>query len=228
MFSELNLTPIKRQRQIFSPVLETIIEEIRGRATIMGGFVRWLATPLDTPLPEDIDIFCRQTSDFDNISERLSKICGTPRNRRIYLEFPPIPVETPEGRYDFPVTLICPAGNERFTTVGSPETIVSCFDFSVIRIFLHDLDTLVVDSEPTFLDDEENLRLRIAYVGCPISEFRRIAKYTRRGYRIPLTEIAKVFRVYEEMPFEWKLRWFQTIAQRDIPPEDVYAIAIMD
>ena len=81
-------------------------------------------------------------------------------------------------------------------TFGTPEQVISYFDFTVARAALLPNDTALVDER--FEDDIKNKILHIEHIVCPLMSVRRIAKYVLKGYFISTKEVLKLFLAYQQ------------------------------
>ena len=191
-------------------LLETNLPYSTLAWSFCGGFVRWMCSPRETPVPpSDIDIYCTAIHVFDDIEKVLVK------NGLSKFQESSIAISLKlkkEGTEDI-IQLIKPINEGKVVSIGEMETIISNFDFTVVRCGLIDLETALVDAN--FLHDEEKLYLRIQNVHCPISSTYRFAKYIKKGYYAPLTEIVKLFLDWDRRSSEYRTGLLATIAKME-------------
>lgn len=217
--------PILRKKK----VVKSIIRYLEGYAAwVCGGFARYVVSPCIKPAKtDDIDIYCESEAVYNALKQKFTDdgfvqkydnpvaVCFNPKN---ILPRPPFA--------KYMVNLIKPVVDGRIMTKGTPQEIISNFDFSVTRVALVDGKNALADSN--FEQDEIGGFLRIGNIHCPISSSLRVAKYYRKGYYTKPTEIVKLFRDWDGRGPEYKTKLLDMIDMlektRDLNPNEVEAI----
>ncbi len=157
---------------------------------IAGGFARWVMSPLSQPKPtNDIDIF----SPNAECATKLVDACcasGLVENGSFYRSLAgwhsdaadTLPWSISICNPDIPVKVK--------VWYGTPEEVVSHFDFSVVRVTLTVNEDGICDTR--FMSDERELRITVCAVDYPVFLIDRIAKYVHKGYVLHTTELLKV------------------------------------
>lgn len=180
-------------------------------AWVVGGFPRWLCSPAAVPAAtSDVDVLPTTPRAFDLCVELFLKE-GWRLARRDFgssspvcdLRGPPAFQGTPLAK----VQIVRPRVGA-FASVGAPSAReqLSGLDFTVSRIVL--LDAVSALADPHFLADEQQQRLVIRHIVCPVGSCRRISKYEAKGYKIAARERVKLFA-------EWSRRSVE--ASPDLP-----------
>jgi hypothetical protein len=92
------------------------------------------------------------------------------------------------------VDVVRPRISQYLRTQGTPEEVITYFDFTVARAALLSDGNALVDV--LFEDDLKTRTLRIQHVVCPIGSVRRVNKYLNKGYTISNKELIKLFIEY--------------------------------
>jgi hypothetical protein len=89
---------------------------------------------------------------------------------------------------------------------GSMEEIIKNFDFSIIRIGIDWIRWVEGKAlaDVDFARDEEQMRIRIKNIHCPISSMFRCIKYVQRGYKLRTEEMIKIFSDWEGRSEEYR------------------------
>lgn len=134
---------------------------------------------------KDFDIFCFSQEDYEPLKKIISNMYGETRENDLVFQVGSI-------------QLVKPRQNEFVKTFGTPGEVVSKFDFSVCRVYTLDGTNFIwLDDE--FEDDILNKRLRIKNIICPISTFKRVVKYAKRGYYINTFMIVHLFNNFRNI-----------------------------
>jgi hypothetical protein len=165
-------------------------------AHILGGYARYCASPKIEPIPaSDVDIYCHD----EEVFQRVKYFFINTMKLTIKHENPmAISFRRPtDGPLKFcpPVQIIKPVLKGKVVAAGDLETILSNFDFTIIRAGLINKSFVLVDAD--FLHDEAHMFLRIKNIHCPISSTLRFIKYAHRGYFTRPMQVYKLFRDWE-------------------------------
>ena len=134
---------------------------------------------------KDFDIFCFTEEDYEPLKKIMSNMYGETRENDLVFQVGSI-------------QLVKPRQNDFVKTFGSPREVVSKFDFSVCRVYTLD-GTRFIWLDDEFQDDIQNKRLRIKNIICPISTFKRVIKYAKRGYYINTFMIVHLFNNFRNI-----------------------------
>lgn len=177
---------------------------------LTGGYVRWMCSTAKEPSEgRDIDLYFKDEKSYTDalIELEFGFKLGKKFENEMCVEF-----KQPESgvfKNCPPIQLIKPILNERIHTFGNGEEIISHFDFSCVRLFIKDHLTATCDTE--FIKDEQNKRLRIKHIVCPISAVYRIGKYLKKGYTIKLIEIVKLFIDWDDRDLDYRNTLIQLV-----------------
>jgi len=176
-----------------------------GKGFICGGFARYAMSPLDSPvIPSDIDLYCFDEPTYNDIIDALTKDERTVRRKasRIETKFDIVLSGGGYNREILNLQVIRPFTIMNMVSDGDALKILQNFDFTIAKCaILPDMTTL---SHVDFLDHEQELKLVVYNIHCPISSLKRIIKYTNRGYMIESVELLKLFEDYESRSPAWK------------------------
>lgn len=164
-------------------------------AFICGGYVRYMGSPRHKPFPAgDVDIYCNDKDVFTDVYREL-------RNnglRHKHENDVSITFSIPNDgifKYSPTIQLIKPVIEGSIVSVGSMETILNNFDFSVVRCGL--VSRTEIKADRNFLEDERKGSLRLKNIHCPISSTLRCMKYSKKGYWLKPMEAVKLFLDWE-------------------------------
>jgi hypothetical protein len=202
------------------------IEEIwelaqKHGAWIVGGYVRWMCSPLAEVVDEgehddldlapamDVDLFPKEQQNYDTLVAAMlergfpltyeNDICVTFRWQ-----------DDPDNEKP-KIQIIKPSIEGHIKTTGTFEEVLDNFDFTVVRIGLKDDSTAIADVD--FMEHEKAHKLVIKNIVCPISSVTRITKYARKGYYISVSQIIKLFVEWDERGWEYKQQVIQMLAK---------------
>jgi hypothetical protein len=179
--------PILRGINEIEKLLEICNFTTANKAFILGGYVRWMCSPKENPVPAgDIDIYCENPTIFE-----LLKTTLLGKNLVIKNDNPMALTFELSELAPVPIQLIKPINQGAIVAMGDIQTILSHFDFTVIRIGILDSQTALADAD--FLYDEQNNLLRLKNIHCPISSTLRCMKYAKKGYFLRPVECLKLF-----------------------------------
>jgi len=195
-------------------VLYKTIQSFGGM--ICGGYARYCASLRTSPIPaRDVDIFFRTPEEYEQAKSKfLADGLEIKHENEVSLTFK-LP-EDPKHlwRTTPPIQLIKPMKEARLLTYGTPEEILDYFDFTIVRAFIKDENTVLVDEN--FEKDELGTNLRIKNIHCPISSLFRAIKYIRRGYFLSPVESIKLFIDWQNRDQEYRDKVFSFLAKIDI------------
>lgn len=182
------------------PQVEELLRTIGTRGFIGGGMARYVAMShqLDVPAPSDIDIFPCTFKVWDDV---LGSI-GYNRTHTLFNC-----VEYTHPNYQYKVQLVNPHANEYIQMWGSINEVLSNFDFTINQVGLQfgrgSRNFIVVRGEHT-MADLLTRTLRIAHMNNPVAMAARTIKYSKLGFSISMSELAKLFLVWDERPGKYK------------------------
>ena len=174
------------------PQITELCQAFKNVAWIGGGAARFVCSPQEKQPPAgDVDVFLRQPTSKARIEAALTELGY---HKTIDGRLASTWKNTTAPR---PVQVVHPRIEKHLCTYSeNPEDILQRLDFSVCRAILLSPTEALVDKD--FLQDETDMRLRIKHIVCPLTSVRRIAKYTAKGYSIPMGEIVKLFAEWSE------------------------------
>jgi hypothetical protein len=187
----------------------TEIQEIYNFSTarggmICGGYARYCASPRlsDISPAGDVDIYCPNLEVFESLEKELAIHLSVRWTNDISITYN----RSKEGKFSYcpTIQLIKPVLEGRVVATGSPEEILQNFDFTIVRAFIQNSSTVLVDAD--FLHDEEKKILRLKNIHCPISSTLRCMKYSAKGYWLPSTQALKLFADWMERSDEYRMK----------------------
>lgn len=207
--------PVKRQDPRFAELWD--IAQSTG-AVVVGGFVRWMVSPLpdsQVAAAGDVDLFPSEPDNYELICAALLA-AGYEKSYENDV------CSTFERLESLVAQVIKPIRSGSILTFGSLESIISNFDFTVVRCGLVSMDEALVDGR--FEDDEKGRKLVIKNIVCPVSSVVRIAKYARKGYFIGPGEAIKLFIDWDRRDDSYKVQlvelfassWAGEMSQHDV------------
>lgn len=169
---------------------------IGDKGKIIGGFVRWMVSPLQSPAPPgDIDIYPNTEEAHQEIDYWICRnipLEKTAKGKWMHKTNISTTYTQKEGRK---IQVINPLNQGKIVALGTMEEVIGNFDFTVTRAGLVSLAEAVVDDD--FIRDEMRQHLVIKTIHCPIGSVKRVAKYAKKGYYISPVEIAKLFNEWD-------------------------------
>lgn len=174
-----------------------LLRVLRGTGGFLaGGFPRWCASPRRDPAPpEDADVFCPDEVALARVRCALEAF-GHRLVRENRVSFVYAGCWRLLGRSVPPVNVVKPVDEGRVYTRGSMLEVLHNFDFTICKAGIKDERTALVHA--AFYADEGARRLRFTRIHTPVTGIVRAIKYSRKGYRISLRELMRVFAFWDE------------------------------
>lgn len=167
----------------------------RHDATICGGYARYCASPLPTHkvIPaKDCDMFPQTEEASEQIRAALIQLGFEVKHENtMSITMKPRKDKSKELSYIPTPQVIKPVEEGHIVTVGTPEKILSNFDFTITRAAILSPTTVLVDED--FEEDEMHHYLRLKNIHCPVSSMLRCMKYAAKGYWMRPIEAIKLF-----------------------------------
>lgn len=177
-----------------------LLSKFEGKAFICGGYVRYMCSPNRNPvIGKDLDIYCQSDDIYNDIKAELIKKLSIKHESGVAITFKI--AEEGEFKYVPSIQLIKPINQGAIVAKGTIEEVLSNFDFSVVRIGLISENEAIADID--FEKDETDRILKLKNIHCPISSTARCIKYGKKGYRIRLAEIVKLFADWDNRDEEY-------------------------
>lgn len=199
--------------------IHAIWKIIEHRAAIIcGGFVRYMCSPVQTPVgASDMDIYCRNEDAF----RKLRKIFQEPpyalqvrHENEMALTYTR-PSDPAHPLFICPtVQLIKPVVEGRVVALGTTQEVIENFDFTVIRAGLTSMREALVDAD--FEHDETNKILRLKNIHCPISSTLRCMKYAKKGYWLPPLQALRLFLDWNNRDEEYREKLVFFLQKTDV------------
>lgn len=198
-------------------ILEKITNKTKAECFICGGYARWCASPKYKPEPAgDIDIYSQSNKVYTRLvnellfsKDGLSLKVKNENNMALTLEHPPNGV----FHYMPPIQIIKPTNQGRIVAKGDKVTILSNFDFTIIRAAIEAPNVVLVDAD--FEHDETHNILRLKNIHCPVSSLLRCLKYVKKGYWLRPMEAAKLFADWTSRDEEYRDKILDYIIKAD-------------
>lgn len=169
-------------------ILDVFFREIYYRGGfIAGGFARYVVSETPFSEPGDIDVFCRTIDSFMNLKTFFSSFCKVEHNSDFAISF------KAESNYKYikkKIQLIVPREEGNIKTFGTPDEVIANFDFTINMIAFDDGGFYMAERF-----ESHNLRHKLIFnnIHCPVGILARVRKYLRKGYRITVTEMLKMY-----------------------------------
>lgn len=199
---------IPAMRGIFEvePILD-LLDKHGGK--IIGGYARYCCSPREQPNKAgDVDIFPIGSTEkesnlvYKNLSEAFAAAGLKPKHENNVSVSYEVATSPPFNRCQT-IQLIKPIIEGAVVTRGTVEEVLGSFDFTIVRCCLNS-DRKTATAWASFLDDEQNRKLRILNIHCPISSLLRVMKYGRKGYYMRPVEALKLFSDWEGRTMEYR------------------------
>lgn len=175
-------------------------------ATICGGFVRYMCSPMMYPVPAgDMDVYCRTKETFDKLKDLFKAINLSVRHENEMAVTYERIKDPKHPLFICPtIQLIKPVIEGRVVALGTTQEVIENFDFTVIRAGLINPKLALVDAD--FEHDEPKKILRLKNIHCPISSTLRCMKYSKKGYWLPPMQALRLFIDWDSRDDEYKSR----------------------
>lgn len=188
-----------------------------NNAVICGGYVRYMASedPETTPAG-DVDVFPQDDESTEKCLKEFRKL-----GYKVKHENDMSYTLTSPNRYatNPVVQIIKPVKEGAVVAVGELKEILENFDFTVVRVGLIDKYNVLADVD--FIEDENQKKLRIKNIHCPVSSLIRVCKYGRKGYWIRPSECIKLFKDWDERNPEYKERMIALFKQDSLSQKEI-------
>lgn len=176
-------------------------------AFICGGYVRYMCSTAESVIKAgDCDIYFKTEEDYNKAKNILKNEYKLKKQHENDVSMTFNKVLDPEHEfYGSPVIqLIKPVKEGAIVAVGTMETILENFDFTVIRCGLIDQNMALVDAD--FEHDEPRHLLRLKNIHCPISSTLRCMKYAKKGYWLTPMQSIALFLDWDRRDDEYKTK----------------------
>jgi len=184
-------------------------------AVICGGYARYCASPLPTPRVRpagDCDLFPTSPDASTALLEQL-KAMGFEIRHENHVSITMAPTKEKKEVLEYIPTpqIIKPVIEGKIVTLGTTETILDNFDFTIVCAALLSPTEVMVDED--FESDESHSLLRLKNIHCPISSLLRCCKYARKGYFMRPMEALKLFNDWTDRAPEYRARLSELFAE---------------
>lgn len=184
-----------------------LFEVCADDTAICGGYVRFMCSPRRNPVKAgDVDLFPKEAKATERLLAFFKAEGFTVKHENKVSVTLVIPKKAP-WMYGPVVQIIKPVVEGAVVTLGSIETILDNFDFSITKAALLSPTTALADKD--FLNDELKGLLRIKNIHCPISSTLRFMKYARKGYFARPMEIMRLFADWDSRSDEYRARLYE-------------------
>ncbi len=180
------------------------------QAVICGGYARFAASTRsaeDLVPASDVDLFPLASGEVSALRDAILALgFGVVRESPVAISFK----KKSEAETSLPMPqIIKPVSEGSIQTVGTVEQILKRFDFTVARCAIVSPTKVLADEH--FLQDEENGRLRIKNVVCPISSVQRLMKYAKKGYHASNADVVRIFEDWDNRDTTYRSRLLELI-----------------
>ena len=189
---------------------------------ICGGYVRYMASPHRDPYKAgDVDIYSYSKADHDKLFRLLKNNTVDGKNHIMTIKHEnevSVTFSHPEDM-DHPlyvsptIQLIKPLNQGAMVLQGDMETVLSNFDFTVVRCGLLDENDAMVDAD--FDYDEKKKMLRIKNIHCPVSSTVRCVKYGQKGYWMTPMQSLKLFIDWDNRDDDYRMNLIELVRKFD-------------
>lgn len=205
--------PVKRG---FEQIKDIYQIATREGAIIAGGWVRYMCSPKDNPVPAgDVDVFPQDAETVDRVRMAFSRELGysTYRQSDVAYTMGGRKPNTPE------VQIIKPIERGALKTFGTLQEIIDSFDFTVVRIGL--LSESVALADECFTYDEFFKELNVRTINTPIAVVLRAQKYAEKGYTMSPTETLKLFKDWDARTPEFRQKLIDLLERENFTREQI-------
>lgn len=192
-------------------ILENIISSTKKDCFICGGYARYCASPkYEVIKPSDIDIYSQTKGVYNKLKAKL-------KNKGLEIKsennMSIIYIHPSSGKFHYmpPINVIKPVKAGKVISQGSKETVLSNFDFTIVRAAIESPSAVMVDKD--FIHDETNNILRLKNIHHPLSSLLRCFKYTGKGYWMVPTEATKLYEEWDNIQIGSKTELLDYIKQ---------------
>lgn len=209
--------PIQRNIQLLKHLFDNMIKD---DGFICGGFGRVSVSKNEEVIPSaDIDIYCRDKEAFERISKRL-EMNGYFEKRKSETAL------TMQHSFSgtLPIQLIQPLNEGRVLLASNNvEDILNNFDFSIARvaITLESLQGNLAIADKDFEKDDGKKLLNIKNIHCPIAQIYRVSKYMEKGFWLPMKQVLKIFKDWDNRDSDYKNKILETVKKEDPTKEEI-------
>lgn len=178
-------------------ILDNLISSTKKDCFICGGYARYCASPkYEVIKASDVDIYSQTKSVYNKLVNKLKKKgleIKSENTMSITYKHP----SSGEFHYMPPINVIKPVKEGKVISQGSKETVLSNFDFTIIRAAIESPSEVMVDKD--FIYDETHNILRLKNIHHPLSSLLRCFKYTTKGYWVTPTEATKLYEEWDNI-----------------------------
>lgn len=178
-------------------ILENLISSTKKDCFICGGYARYCASPkYKVVKASDIDVYSQTKGVYNKLINKLKKKgleIKSENTMSIIYKHP----SSGEFHYMPPINVIKPIDKGKVISQGSKETVLSNFDFTIIRAAIESPSEVMVDKD--FIHDETHNILRLKNIHHPLSSLLRCFKYTSKGYWMVPTEATKLYEEWDNI-----------------------------
>jgi len=189
--------------------LINIIKKNNLDSFIMGGYVRYMVSKNQSPIPAgDCDIYSKTEESFNSFVKILkeSHKMTVKHENTVSITFAKVE-QADHPLFACPtIQLIKPISKGAIVTTGTMEEILASFDFTVIRCGVISFDPPMALVDADFEHDEGKRILRIKNIHCPISSTLRCMKYAKKGYWIPPMHVLPLFLDWERRDQDYRIK----------------------
>ena len=190
--------PLLRGFDEIKPIWE-LLDLVRGRTNgeiiLCGGYARYCASPRQEPFKAgDVDVYCETEDAFMQLKEAIDRELKIEYDNETAITYK----RKRKGKLKGcpKLQIIKPVNRGAMVAKGNVETIISNFDFTVVRAAIMSPSEVMVDAD--FMHDEEHSLIRIKNIHCPISSNLRCMKYAKKGYFLTPSECMKLFADWDK------------------------------
>jgi len=202
-------------------ILDNLISSTKKDCFICGGYARYCASPkYEVVKANDVDIYSQTKSIHNKLINKLKKKgleIKSENTMSITYKHP----SSGEFHYMPPINAIKPIEKGKVISQGSKETVLSNFDFTIIRAAIESPSEVMVDKD--FIYDETHNILRLKNIHHPLSSLLRCFKYTSKGYWMVPTEATKLYEEWDNIQIGSKselLDYIKQIRNGDVLDEE--------
>lgn len=205
-------------------LVKNILEKIcQNEAFICGGLARVACSPLTKPvLTSDVDVYLLREEYFASVAARIES-----QHFFLFKENDVSHVYryafNDDANRHLDINLIKPINTGHLNTFGELPQILDNFDFTVARIGVYLEDGEIKGlADPDFEVDEQQKRLVIKNIHCPLAEITRVMKYQKKGYFCPLKQVLSIFLDWDNRDDEFRQFMVDNLIEKgELSTEDI-------